>query len=356
MLLPGDIIGGEYEYIKPCWMNDGSDDTPQTVKKSTQQPAESSKIPRRPRPSIPQNVKAGATGPLNVTPNPAVRRNVNTKQTPVLESKPGSYPVTKSPADCTKFDKRDRPLPPLPPPRKESMKRSENVASKPGIETNLDHSNSFKPTPCQVEGRSRSENANESHHIARKHFKDIKQTEDTNVKTSVPVIQKFKMPVANVKPMSRPGPKPALPPRSQENPIYPCKSTEEEESSRSKCDDEILKKQTFNIADQKSENTAMPQESVKTHTKKRIGSAIQQIPQDISQMSVDDVVSCIEQLGLDKHALEFSVRGVDGFLLCQLTKEAFMNMGLEEFDVIKLMAFINGWRPKMHTLPLLNKE
>lgn len=69
---------------------------------------------------------------------------------------------------------------------------------------------------------------------------------------------------------------------------------------------------------------------------------------DISQLSVDDVVRCLELLNLQSFVSFFRQMTVDGQMLLQLDKAMLVDdFGLSKLDALRLTMFINRWRPNI---------
>lgn len=73
------------------------------------------------------------------------------------------------------------------------------------------------------------------------------------------------------------------------------------------------------------------------------------VPNDISSLSVDEVTSCLQILNLHQYIRTFREQQIDGCLLCCLDKDILMaDFGFRKFDAIKLAKFSrDGWRPKL---------
>lgn len=72
------------------------------------------------------------------------------------------------------------------------------------------------------------------------------------------------------------------------------------------------------------------------------------IPQDLSTLSVTDVLKCLNALNMKKFEDIFSERQVDGNMLVCLDEEALESIGMDRFHRLKLLKFIAGWRPQLH--------
>lgn len=79
-------------------------------------------------------------------------------------------------------------------------------------------------------------------------------------------------------------------------------------------------------------------------------STLDDVPEnlDISQLSVDGVVRCLELLNLHSFVPFFRQMTVDGQMLLQLDKAMLVDdFGLSKLDALRLMMFINKWRPNL---------
>ncbi|PFX32289.1 hypothetical protein AWC38_SpisGene2876 [Stylophora pistillata] len=66
------------------------------------------------------------------------------------------------------------------------------------------------------------------------------------------------------------------------------------------------------------------------------------IPQDLSTLSVTDVLKCLNALNMKKFEDIFSERQVDGNMLVCLDEEALESIGMDRFHRLKLLKFIAG--------------
>ena len=77
-------------------------------------------------------------------------------------------------------------------------------------------------------------------------------------------------------------------------------------------------------------------------------SSLQEVPKDISQLSVGQVGDCLCLLQMGNHVEDFKRMQIDGTLL--VTVDSFMlqqEFGMSLFYANKLMQFCRGWRPKV---------
>ncbi len=68
---------------------------------------------------------------------------------------------------------------------------------------------------------------------------------------------------------------------------------------------------------------------------------------DLSTYTVDEIVDLLEQINIDKEVQEkFRENLIDGALLCGLDEKTLQeHFQLSGFHAIKIMKFVNGWRP-----------
>ena len=74
--------------------------------------------------------------------------------------------------------------------------------------------------------------------------------------------------------------------------------------------------------------------------------SLQEIPEDISHLSVGQMGDCLRLLQMEYHVEDFKRKQIDGKLL--VTIDAFMlqqEFGMSLFHANKLMQFCQGWRP-----------
>ena len=76
--------------------------------------------------------------------------------------------------------------------------------------------------------------------------------------------------------------------------------------------------------------------------------SIDDIPADVSALSVGDVGGCLRLLNLEAHVESFRQRQVDGALLSALVERELMSeFKLTPFNASKLLRFVRGWRPRI---------
>ena len=71
------------------------------------------------------------------------------------------------------------------------------------------------------------------------------------------------------------------------------------------------------------------------------------IPQDLSTLSVPEVLKCLNALNMQKFEKIFSEHQVDGSMLVCLDEEALQSFGMDRFHRLKLLKVITGWRPQL---------
>lgn len=77
--------------------------------------------------------------------------------------------------------------------------------------------------------------------------------------------------------------------------------------------------------------------------------SVEDVPHDLSSMSVDDVGSCLCLLNMDQHVTEFNRYQIDGHLLGDMRENVLQNeFRFTPFNASKLMRFVRGWRPKVN--------
>ena len=77
---------------------------------------------------------------------------------------------------------------------------------------------------------------------------------------------------------------------------------------------------------------------------------IKDIPDDVSQISVDEVSDCLRLLNLGNIVNEFREKQVDGSLMTSLDVQTLVDcFSMPRFDAVKLEKFFNSnWRPKFN--------
>ncbi|KAK2151494.1 hypothetical protein LSH36_361g02000 [Paralvinella palmiformis] len=73
---------------------------------------------------------------------------------------------------------------------------------------------------------------------------------------------------------------------------------------------------------------------------------LEDVPEDLSRLNLDDVGRCLELLGLDEYKETFQKELIDGQLLMDLDSDTLQaELDLSKFKALKLCKFIKGWRP-----------
>ena len=77
---------------------------------------------------------------------------------------------------------------------------------------------------------------------------------------------------------------------------------------------------------------------------------VQDIPLNVHDFNVEEVVKSLELLGMGTYGCEFKEKQVDGSLLLSLDVDVLMEeFDFKKFDAIKLIKFSrDGWRPKIN--------
>lgn len=68
---------------------------------------------------------------------------------------------------------------------------------------------------------------------------------------------------------------------------------------------------------------------------------------EIKRMSIRELCGVLKELRLERHVETFKENLIDGELLCTLEDEELKDIGLNNFEIKKLVKYENGWRPKM---------
>jgi len=83
---------------------------------------------------------------------------------------------------------------------------------------------------------------------------------------------------------------------------------------------------------------------------RRVGfTCLDDVPADLRELSVAEVLQCLRWLNLDAHVERFRAEHIDGELLTSVDQQLLVDeFGFKRFDAIKLEKFArNGWRPKI---------
>lgn len=75
---------------------------------------------------------------------------------------------------------------------------------------------------------------------------------------------------------------------------------------------------------------------------------IDEVPTDVSQLSVGEVADCLRLLKLDVYVDKFVARDVDGALVADMSEKMMKkSFKMNDLDAKKLFKFVGGWRPKI---------
>jgi len=77
--------------------------------------------------------------------------------------------------------------------------------------------------------------------------------------------------------------------------------------------------------------------------------SLDEVPTDVSDLSVEEVLQCLRWLNLSHHVDRFRAEQIDGELLVAVDQQVLIEeFGFKRFDAIKLEKFArHGWRPKL---------
>ena len=70
------------------------------------------------------------------------------------------------------------------------------------------------------------------------------------------------------------------------------------------------------------------------------------VPNDLSQMSISEVLQFLRHFGFENYVEIFTDNDVDGELLVSLEEEELKALGMSAFECRKILKLIGGWRPK----------
>ena len=74
---------------------------------------------------------------------------------------------------------------------------------------------------------------------------------------------------------------------------------------------------------------------------------LNQIGDELSNLTVDQVIECLKLLNLDQYEKNFRDNHIDGAFLKQIdAKDCVNDLGLGKVEAKRLVMFIGGWRPK----------
>ena len=170
--------------------------------------------------------------------------------------------------------------------------------------------------------------------INQRHGSQASSHVDGRIASIIPTVRISDKPVISLKPQT-------LRANSTENPSSISNNTQSPETY-------LKQKNDFKKAFQEARSKTQKKHSQSTGLlRNRITSTIQGIPDDLSALSVEEVAWCVKELGMIKYESIFLRRGVDGVLLLKMTSDAFKDMGMNDFDVLQITSFVDGWRPKI---------
>jgi len=77
--------------------------------------------------------------------------------------------------------------------------------------------------------------------------------------------------------------------------------------------------------------------------------SLDEVPTDMSDLTVEEVLQCLRWLNLNHHVDRFRTEQIDGELLMAVDQQVLIEeFGFKRFDAIKLEKFArHGWRPKL---------
>lgn len=100
----------------------------------------------------------------------------------------------------------------------------------------------------------------------------------------------------------------------------------------------VLQKEEFARSILTGEQTKEPQSLITN---------MEDVPEDITSLTVEDVCMCLKLLNMDNHMAEFRSHQIDGKLLCDIRENLLLTeFHFTPFNASKLMRFVRGWRPK----------
>ena len=100
---------------------------------------------------------------------------------------------------------------------------------------------------------------------------------------------------------------------------------------------------SFSMVDLSSKNNSSHDNNVMTSHYH----SMEDIPNELDSLSVDQVCECLTHLNMEQHAREFRRQQVDGNLLRGLNENLLQkDFQFTEFNASKLMRFVRGWRPR----------
>ena len=77
--------------------------------------------------------------------------------------------------------------------------------------------------------------------------------------------------------------------------------------------------------------------------------SVEEVPAEVSSLSVEEVGSCLSLLHMDQHVPDFYRHQIDGHLLSDMRENVLQSeFRFTPFNASKLMRFVRGWRPKVN--------
>ena len=77
-------------------------------------------------------------------------------------------------------------------------------------------------------------------------------------------------------------------------------------------------------------------------------SCMEDVPADLTTLTVEDVCQCLSLMNMDLHIAEFRTHQIDGKLLHDIRENVLLKeFHFTPFNASKLMRFVRGWRPKI---------
>jgi hypothetical protein len=131
--------------------------------------------------------------------------------------------------------------------------------------------------------------------------------------------------------------------------------TEEERNNLVKLttsdDDGTLTKSSWNVTSVVS--SLVPGRTVVDLTTGTRWTSLNEVPDDVTSLTVEDVVDCLRLLNLHKYVNVFREQQIDGALLTSLDQQLLVNeFQFKRFDALKLEKFAcHRWRPKFNAQP-----
>ncbi|EDO44643.1 predicted protein [Nematostella vectensis] len=83
-----------------------------------------------------------------------------------------------------------------------------------------------------------------------------------------------------------------------------------------------------------------------TEEQKKVGADVQPIPDDLSELTVEEVAEVLVKVHLGQFADKFEYNQIDGEMFVCLDEEVLESLGMNAFQRKKVLKLIDGWRPK----------